>query len=154
VVQFFWEPLSQPCVVSSCDFRFNDIPSPKQGCGARTQISGWSYLNLGSGSNILKFLPLALEWFGPLNTKNHCTICTTCLPHEFCPWNRNLNFRLRLWIHLKIFGSNFGSSHPKLLGLWLHSPVYKYRNGQSGHPNQLKWFLTMKQYFQPSFHFI
>jgi len=87
--------------------------SYNQGCGNGTQ-------NSGSSSRHLNFLAPVPEHFGPLKSKNHYIICTTLLHHKPCLWNRYPNFRIQLQ-HLKIFGS--GSSHPKLLGLRLHSPA-------------------------------
>jgi len=68
-----------------------------------------------------KVLAPAPEPFGSLKAESHCIIGTTSLLHKLCLLNRNSNFRLRLH-HPKIFGSD----HPKLLGLRLHSPGYKY----------------------------
>jgi len=52
---------------------------------------------VGSGPNISKFLALAPERFGPLKTKNLCNNGATRLPHKLCLWNRNRNFRPRLF---------------------------------------------------------
>jgi len=42
------------------------------------------------------------------------------LPHKLGLWNRNPDFRLRLWLYyLKVFGSGSGLNHPKLPGLRL-----------------------------------
>jgi len=40
-------------------------------------------------------LAQAPEWFGPLKTEHHCTICTARLLHKVGLWNRNPNFGLR-----------------------------------------------------------
>jgi len=92
----------------------------KKSCGARTQISG-------SGSRRLNIWTPVPEQFGTLKTKNHCIICGTRLPKKLCLWNWNPNFNLQLQ-HRKISGS--GSSHPKLLGLQLHSPANYSSNHQ------------------------
>jgi len=57
-----------------------------QGCGAGTQIS---HSCSGSSSRHLKFLAQAPKWIGPLNTENHCIICTTRFPHKLGLWSRN-----------------------------------------------------------------
>ena len=72
------------------------------------------------GSNIYTFLAPAPERSGPFNTKNHCIVCVTRLPHKLCLCNRNPNFSLRLY-HLKVFGSD--SRHIKLLGRLLRAPA-------------------------------
>jgi len=91
-----------------------------------------------------KFLVPVPEWFGPLNTENHCIICTTCLAYKLGLWNGNQNFKLQVRPHhLRILGPGF--SHTKLLGLRLHSPgcdqTWRER-GRSGHAAFwiFKWF--------------
>jgi len=88
-----------------CGFRPENVNvSVNQGCGAGTKILG-----SGSSSRHLKFLAPIPKRFGPLETKNHCIICTIGLFHKLCLLNGNSNFRLRLH-HSKFFGSHSGST--------------------------------------------
>ena len=80
----------------------------------------FSCIGLRSRNANIRFRFQYLEFLGS-ECKTIWSICTTRFPHKLRLWNRNPNFRL--WLHhLKAFGS--GSSHPKLLGLRLHSPGF------------------------------
>jgi len=86
----------------------------RQDCGAGTQISD-------SSSRHLNILTPAPERFGSLKTKNHYIICTTCLPHKFCQWNRNPNLRLRLSTAL-LYGIVFYISVSGIFSVSYHTP--------------------------------
>jgi len=61
--------------------------------------SGSSHLKLEHRLQPLKFLALAEERFGPLQTKKHCIIYRIGLFQKLCLLNRNSKFRFRLRLH-------------------------------------------------------
>jgi len=90
--------------LSRCWFRIVDSLIPSSQLGSRTVEPELKFRAPG----ISKYVAPVPKWFCPF--KNLKTIASL---HKLCLLNENSNFRLRL-------------QHPKLLGLRLHSPGWKF----------------------------
>jgi len=90
----------------------------------RLRLSRLASRIFGSSSNIFRFLAPAPAWFGPLKVENLVVFAQLA-----CPKASAVKPESKFQVPAptsESFGSDSGSSHSKLLGLRLHSPVWNY----------------------------
>ena len=115
---------------------------PKQNSAIRLKSNILATTNFFAPQKILGWLRhcLALdpapEWFGPLETENHCIICTTRFPHKLGLLNRNTDIssssspnsfwlRLQLWPSKIAWAPAPGSGSTALV--WTTAPELNQR---------------------------